>query len=96
MVMSGLVQFEQQSSFPMSFAKGKIPLSRGSVVDVSFDGFATIGVPAALAVVMLNSSRMSVMYYPWSTVSIWLGRSRSILHPSSQEEDPWSSIWKRA
>jgi hypothetical protein len=39
-------------------------LSRGSVVDVSFDGFAAIGVPATLAVVMSNFSRMFVMYCP--------------------------------
>ena len=97
MVMSGLVQFEQYSSFPMSFAKGKIRLSRGSAVFVSFDGFAAIGVPVDLAVVMLNSSRISAMYCPWSTVSIQLGRSRSSLHPTnSHEEGPRSSIWKRA
>jgi hypothetical protein len=44
---------------------------------------------------MSNSSRMSVMYCPWSMVSIRLGRSRSIMHPSSHEEGPRSSIWKR-
>jgi len=95
MAMSGLGQFEQYNSDPMSFAKGKIFLSRGPVVDVSFGGFAAIGVPATLAVVMSNSSRMSVMYCPWSMVSIRLVRSRSILHPISHEEGHRSSIWKR-
>jgi len=76
MAMSGLVQFEQYNSFPMSFAKGKIILSRGSIVGVFFDVFAAIGVPATLDVVLSNSSRMSVMYCPWSMVSIRLGRSR--------------------
>jgi hypothetical protein len=62
--MYGLVQFEEYSGFPMSLVNGKDFLSRGSFVDESLEGLVFIGVTSAEAVVMLNSSRISVMHCP--------------------------------
>ncbi len=94
-MVSGRVQLEQYMSFPINLAKGKSFLSRRSLVDGSVDCLAAMGVPAIVALDMSSSLRMSVMYGSCLIPSMRRGRSRSIMHPTSHETCPRSSVWKR-
>jgi len=47
--VSGLVQLEQYSSFPIRLANGKCFLLRRSMVEESVDCLAAIGVPETVA-----------------------------------------------